>query len=339
MTDENLFDGNTTPPPASTRKQRLRDRWLLLSIAGVVAVALAIGGVFLTSFGKTTAEALDSVQRDPNMMPVNEDRPQPAPGDDTPLNVAFMVTHGDIPEEHGDADVVKLMLMHVPADREAAYLVSLPSNYWVDIPGHGNDEIIKSYAEGGAPLTVETMEKLLDVRVDHAALVTLEGMIDVIDTVGGITVENKHATESNGFSYPVGPVSLSGKSATNYVQERDGLPDPEADRAERQQAVLSAVAGKLISKDLLTKPGVLGDAMKILGPSFTVDSELDNDKIVSLGTSMRVTSGDAVTAVMAPEAEGSTDKQAYAELDETKLAELQKALRTGTMDKYAADNA
>lgn len=53
--------------------------------------------------------------------------------------------------------------------------VSFPRDLYVGIPGHGKDKINTSYAYGGAPLLVKTVQGLVDVPIDHVAHIGFEG--------------------------------------------------------------------------------------------------------------------------------------------------------------------
>ncbi|MEO7586861.1 MAG: LCP family protein [Arachnia sp.] len=345
MTDDPFFRGeDEQPPTCGRRKKRLRERWLLLSIVGVLGVALLVAAAFAGYYGKAAKDALDSVQREPTLMPTaTTNRPEPIPtktGESKPpLNFVLMGTDARNPDERGRSDV--LMVMHIPGNRGDAYLISLPRDYWVEIPGHGTAKINAAYSYGGPALTVETVEQLLDIPIDHTAIINFEGFIRVIDALGGVTVENRHVSASNGFAYPRGPVELTGESALNFVRERKNLPNGDFDRAERQRDVLKAIVTKLTSRGVLTNPGTFREAITTLGPNFTVDSGLDNGTIVDLGLGMRIRGGDDIKSLVAPSAGfgTSSDKQSYVKVDGKKLDELATALRTDTMAEYYAANS
>ncbi|MDO5737586.1 MAG: LCP family protein [Propionibacteriaceae bacterium] len=340
MSDAPFFQGEEDQVPTATRrKKRLRERWLLLSLIGLVVVALIAVAAILGFYGKSAKDALDSIERDPTIMPTGV-RPSPVPTKEgqskPPLNFVLMGTDARNPDERGRSDV--LMVMHIPGDRETAYLVSLPRDYWVDIPGRGNAKINAAYSWGGPALTVATVEQLLDIPIDHTAIINFEGFKDVIDALGGVTVVNRHASSSGGMDFPKGPVDLTGESALRFVRERKNLPDGDFSRAERQRDVIKAIVGKLTSKGVLTNPAMFRDAVTTLGPNFTVDSGLDNGTIVEIGLGMRITSGDSIKSLMAPTAGFGTsaDKQSYVQVDGKKLDELATALRTDTMAEYYA---
>src|SRR5690606_32617652 len=97
-----------------------------------------------------------------------------------------------------------------------------------------------------------------------------------------------------GFTFPAGPVDLTGESALVYVRERKNLPEGDFSRAERQRDVTKAIVSKLMSRGVLPNPGMFRDAVTTLGPAFRVDAGLDNQTIIDTGLSMRIGGGEDI---------------------------------------------
>lgn len=312
-------------------------RWLLFTVIGVLAVAL-IGVIAVVGFyGKSTLDALDSINREPSMTPsAGASRPAPVPTkegvEEAPLNFVLMGsdTRGG---ERGRSDV--LQLLHIPGDRSGAYLMSIPRDTWVDIPGRGKAKINAAYSYGGAGLTVETMESLLDVRMDHTVIIDFEGFVRVIDALGGVTVTNKYPSSSGGFDFPEGEIELTGESALQYVRERKNLPAGDFSRGERQRDVVMAVVKKIASAGTLADPGKFREVVTTLGPNFTVDVGLTNDVIIDLAMAMG-TNATNIRSFQFPVSgtDTSSDGQSIVIVDENKLGLLQDALRSDDLATY-----
>ena len=71
--------------------------------------------------------------------------------------------------------------------------LSIPRDVEVDIPGHGVNKINAAYALGGPALTIETVESFLGngLKMNHLVEVDFENFPDFIDSLGGVTVNNK----------------------------------------------------------------------------------------------------------------------------------------------------
>ena len=111
---------------------------------------------------------------------------------------------------------------------------------------------------------------LVGVNVDYYAIIDLHSFRVLVDTVGGVCVDNPKAINdpSTGTFIPAGPVCLDGPTALKYVRSREGVGDTDYSRAARQQDVLVAIEQKMATPEgLLMLPDVLG----LVGSSIQTD--------------------------------------------------------------------
>ncbi len=331
MSDDYLSVEDQVDDPRRAKTEKRRNRWLLFSVLGVLVAVLLAGIGIATWYGKSAVDALDNINRDSNLMPTGE---RPAPVDPVegkaPLNMVLMGsdTRGG---ERGRSDV--LQLLHISGDRQNVFLMSIPRDSYVEIPGRGKAKINAAYSWGGAPLAVETMELLLDVPMDNTVLIDFEGFKNVIDALGGVTVVNREASSSHGLDFPKGEITLSGEEALWFVRERKNLSDGDFGRATRQRDVIKAVLGKLASGGVLSEPGRFRESVTELGKNFTVDEGLTNDNIIRLGWELKGVSPSDIKSFQIPTAGfgWTDDRQSIVLLDEDKLDELRTALRADDM--------
>jgi LCP family protein required for cell wall assembly len=137
--------------------------------------------------------------------------------------------------------------------------LSIPRDVEVEIPGHGINKINAAYALGGPALTIETVESFLGngVEVNHVVEVDFKNFPDFIDSLGGVTVQNKSRICSppfdnfwKGLHFKKGEIELNGTRALGYARVRKNSCAPsedDRDRAARQQQVLSAIGSKVKS--------------------------------------------------------------------------------------------
>ncbi|WP_306961068.1 LCP family protein [Streptomyces afghaniensis] len=78
-----------------------------------------------------------------------------------------------------------LMLLHLAADRHTAFVVAIPRDSWVPIPGHGRAKINAAFSWGGPPLLINTVERLTGIRIDHFGVIDWHGFRSLTDAVGG----------------------------------------------------------------------------------------------------------------------------------------------------------
>jgi polyisoprenyl-teichoic acid--peptidoglycan teichoic acid transferase len=229
-----------------------------------------------------------------------------------------------------------LMILHLNARGDQAYFISFPRDTWVSIPGHGNNRINAAYRIGGSKLAVSTLEDLTDTRVDHAALVDIQGFAKLTDQVGGVTVYNKTEFTSHGFHYPKGNITVSGARALYFVGERNSLPRGDFDRAANERNLVRAIMAKTLSKKTISDPKRLFSVVSGAAEHVTVDKGLTDSKIRRTIFSLRLSNKD-VHLMKAP-VSGQTKKNGVRVdvVDRAKLGELRTALREDKVNEYLA---
>lgn len=328
---------------------RSRRRRGLLVLAALLGLALLTIAAFAAPVLWSANTALGQVERDPALLPAQSTAvasPTPEPTATTeptsttepdtlaPMNILIMGTDSRAPDDQGRSDA--LLLAHISGDRQAVYLISFPRDMWVDVPGHGMAKINAAYAWGGMPLAVQTVEQLTGAPIQHAALLDFEGFVAVIDSIGGVQVYNTIASASRGYDFPEGQLTLDGAAALAYTRERYDLPNGDLDRAGRQREVVLAITRKLASRELLTNPTQLADALNMVAPHLVLDEGLSNGVLIELALSMRISGGDGLRSLQAPIAGFATsdDGQAIDLVGEATMAELATALQHDTMADY-----
>ncbi|MDQ6421912.1 LCP family protein [Paenibacillus sp. LHD-117] len=159
-----------------------------------------------------------------------------------------------------------------PADGKML-LVSIPRDLYVEIVGKDReDKINHAYAFGGAGMTMDTVEELLDAPVNHYASVNFEGFRDVIDAMGGIAlpIEEDMVNDDYGhekFVIEGGQDLYDGKDALNFVRYREDA-GGDMNRTERHQQFLHAIIEKATSMKQWSKIPSLID---IMGENFSTD--------------------------------------------------------------------
>ena len=120
-------------------------------------------------------------------------------------------------------------------------MLAVPRDTLVDIPGLGEDKINAAFSAGGPDLTAQTVENLTGVTVDDYVVVNFGGVKDIVDAMGGITVEVEEpievGIEGQPVSIPAGTRELDGLEALAYVRYRGG-PTADIGRIGRQQRFL-----------------------------------------------------------------------------------------------------
>lgn len=325
-----LDDSESTLMSATERKTRRV--WLRRSLV-ILAVVLGLIAVTAGFYLVVSLQALQSLKRDPGLMPT-DDGFQTAPVNVTgPLNFVLMGSDSR-GSDRGRSD--SLMVAHLNATRDKVYLITLPRDLYVPIPAHGKNKINAAYSFGGPALTVKTVQNLMTTRMDHTVMINFEGFIGLTTDVGGVTVFNETDSTNLGFHFPRGNITISGEEALAYVRERYALPGGDLDRAARQRNVVKALILKLLKPEVLANPATFNAVVTKLGGYVTVDDKLTNELIWTTATSLNIRSADDIRQLQAPlsgfasiDGVGSVDL-----VDTPKMNELAQAVANDSLGAY-----
>jgi LCP family protein required for cell wall assembly len=247
--------------------------WILLSF-----LAFAVSAQ-LQSF-KLSGEAKEALHGNPLLLPSaqtilvlgTDARPPDTkePGAAPSQKCFDQQSHGDAPHdgcEEGQFRADTLMLIR--AGGGAFRKLSIPRDSYAEIPGHETTKINAAFAFGGAALQIKTIEKFLNLQIDHVAIVDFTGFEDLIDAVGGVEVDLPHklcadiAGGSGGGQGGVtlhlkqGENTLDGEKALAYsrIREASECPGPgksaftlgytDIDREKAQQSVINGIKSRL----------------------------------------------------------------------------------------------
>jgi LCP family protein required for cell wall assembly len=171
-----------------------------------------------------------------------------------------------------------IILIRTDPDNHKIALLSIPRDLRVEIPRHGTQKINAAYAFGGPTLAVKTVERVTGLRMNHVVVVDFSTFGEVVDALGGVTINVPHPILSNKFECPrhtqaqcarwpgwrfrKGPQTMDGQRALIYSRIRENQLNPsESDftRGERQQAVIQAIADKTTSFNTFLKAPFIGD--------------------------------------------------------------------------------
>ncbi|KRF33728.1 hypothetical protein ASG83_07480 [Yonghaparkia sp. Soil809] len=273
-----------------SRIRRRRRRRIIVAVAVVaVLLASAVGGYLFALAGAYQ----DNVTAIPDAFPDESLRPQVIDGPAADA-MNILLVGSDTRAELGSSNVDEvrnsladvIMVAHISADRQNVHVMSIPRDTWVEQPSGSMGKINWSFGSGGAAGLVQTVEKLIDARIDHVAAIDFEGFKGMTDALGGVTVNNTIEWQRRGEYFGIGPVELNGERALMYVRERK-LTGNDFNRAQQQQEFLRAVLKKTLSGQTLADPGKVYGLVSAISPFLAVDGGLTAPVIVGLATELR----------------------------------------------------
>ena len=324
--------------PLGARRRRILPK-VLIVVAVAVAAALVAGTIYAFQVDRSITQNItrqdDTLPDDSPTGLGQSPRPTKDPAATGTLNYVLLGSDSRDPNNEGAGRSDSIMLVHLNAKRDMAYIISFPRDMYVQIPGYGRNKINAAFAFGGPKLIVTTLENLTGDRMDHIALIDFEGFIQLTNDLGGVTVYNKTDFSAHGYHFPQGDITIKGEQALYFVRERHQLPRGDFDRAENQRNVIKAIAQKGLSAGVMSNPVTFIKFVTGVAKHLTVDSKLTDAEIRDTALSLRLTGND-IEVLQAPvSGTGTTeDGQSIDIVDQAKLRELRIALRNDKLENY-----
>lgn len=309
-------------PAAEPRVRRThrREVWATILASQLVVALITATAVVLAyqSFNDNIAAGEEIEHRVEKVLPEGIDDDAP----DKPLNILVMGSDSRVGEgnaidsENSDgsqrSDTV--ILLHVSQDRTNAYGVSLPRDAIIDRPdcrvdgevvdGETGVRFNTAFSAGGPQCTVQTVEELTGIFIDHFLVLDFNGFKDMVDAVNGVEVCIPTAVDDaeHDIYFDAGTQTLSGQQALNYVRERSQLSvTGDIGRMKRQQAFIASMIKKVRSAGTLSQPKKVIDFLDAVTSSIQVDDGLDSiGKLVDLAMEVRNTGLDKIKFITVP---------------------------------------
>lgn len=330
---------------------------VVLASALVLGLVTGLGVVYLyrhLNGNITVSQAFNDVDNRP-------DKIDTGPGE--PLRVLVLGSDtrdgegNKIDGESGGGVSDTTILLHLSADRERAYGISIPRDSLVTRPSCGPDDEITggerqmwnaAFALGGEACTIEQFEQNTGVRVDDFVVIDFAGFKNMVDALDGVPVcipEDIDDPDHNIF-IPAGERQIRGNEALNYVRVRSGIGDgSDLGRIKRQQAFIAAMVNKVVSAGTLARPDRLVGFPNAATKSLTTSPGLDNvTQLGKLGYSVQSIGLDKVQFVTVPWEYDAIDPNRVSWLPEAdrlwRLIKMDKPLpKRFTEDAISADKA
>ncbi|GAA6817022.1 LCP family protein [Helicobacter pylori] len=237
-----------------TKKKMSAPKKAILWIIGILAIIAVIAVIYIgfkiLSVGNAIHNPLDG-----NKSSLRSSDVSLKNGD--PFTIAFFGVDSDAKRaaNNGGQRSDSIMVVSMNPKKKTSEIVSVPRDTQAKIVGRGTTEKINhAYAYGGPTMAVKSLEKLLNVPIDHYATIDMDGMKEMIDTLGGVTVVSNSTFSYDGQSFEKGQkVHLNGKQAMAFIRSRkESGAGGDFGRQQRQQIVMEALANKLTSVKSVT---------------------------------------------------------------------------------------
>ncbi|MGW2179586.1 LCP family protein [Streptomyces sp. NPDC001732] len=304
---------------------RKRRRGLRIALVSVLVLLLAAGGTFYWLYSRLDGN-IKGVDIDKAL---GEDRPEKLPtsgqnllvlGSDSRAGAENRALGGGGGVSGARSDTA--LVVHIPEGRTKAVAVSIPRDTLVSrpectgadgttVPSANRVMFNSVYSQVGPACVVKTVEKMSDVRIDHYLEINFAGFKDLVDAIGGVTVDVPQDIhdKSSGLDLTAGPHKLDGTQSLAYVRTRHGIGDgSDLGRIGLQQQFLLALLSEVKSQDLLGSPAKSYKIASSATRSLTTDSGLASLKsLAEFGRSMNGVDPNTMETIMLPVAYDKQD--------------------------------
>jgi polyisoprenyl-teichoic acid--peptidoglycan teichoic acid transferase len=200
----------------------------------------------------------------------------------------LMVGYGG--EGHDGAYLAdSVQVLSIDPSTDTTTTIPIPRDFWIEgvasFPDNGkmNEVFSAGQLDGGldgaGALTAQTLTEVTGLQIDHWISIDFGGFRDMVDAVGGVTIDNPVAFDYtthedlheagiwNAGSFPAGEQHLNGEQALAYTRARYTSVVAESSdyaRSVRQARILNAMRAKLGDGGIGSIPPGLGlmDAME-----------------------------------------------------------------------------
>jgi LCP family protein required for cell wall assembly len=226
------------------------------------------------------------------------------------VNILLAGNSSDDPGHAGANLTDSILLLSINTKTNQAFMLSIPRDLWVYIPGTGYQKINDAYVageadsfsapgypNGGMGQLEQIMQKDFGIPIDYYALINYQAFKDAVNAVGGITI-NIQSSDPRGLYDPSidystngalvkltnGVHTLNGEQALDFARARGdaygsyGFPASDFDRTAHQRQMLVALKSKAESAGVLTSPTKLTSLFDAVGNNVKTDLTLSDAK-------------------------------------------------------------
>ncbi|WP_277714796.1 LCP family protein [Bacillus atrophaeus] len=236
----------------------------------ILALLLTIGGLSYYSIYLTVAKSVNHMYE-----PLHRDsKSQDAVIGHDPISILLLGVD-ERPGDKGRTD--SMIVLTINPETKKSTMVSIPRDTRVFMRSKNtNIKINAAYTYEGIEGTVQTVEQFLNIPINYYIKLNMEGFKDIVDAIGGITVNNDFPFTLEGVHIPKGEQHIDGKVALKYARMRKEDPRGDFGRQQRQREIINQIVHEGAQlKSLKNYQGILTSLEKNIQTNLTLDKMID----------------------------------------------------------------
>ena len=161
-------------------------------------------------------------------------------------------------DTYGDISAVSRsdvnLLLTINPNTHQILMTHIPRDYFIPFTClDGRKDKLTDSGIYGVDCTVASLENYLNININYYGRVNFNSLINLVDILGGITVDSSYSFSAGGYTFPAGTQLLNGKQALAFSRERKTLNGGDRERGRNQMRVLTAIIDKVLSKSIIIK--------------------------------------------------------------------------------------
>jgi LCP family protein required for cell wall assembly len=261
--------------------------------------------------------------------------------DEGRVNILLAGNSSDDAGHSGGRLTDSIMVISLDTKHNKAFMLSIPRDLWVNVPGDGHQKINGAYVagedndfdedgypKGGMGQLEQVVSRSLGIPVHYYALVDYTAMKQAVDAVGGVDF-NVQSEDPRGLYDPNidwtthGPLvklsngvhHLNGQKALDLARARGdaynsyGYAGSDFTRTENQRKLLIALKSKAVSAGVLTNPAKLTNLSDAIGNNVKTDFKLS--EVHRLYDIIKNINGGAIQSLSLNDADGENLLASY----------------------------
>lgn len=162
------------------------------------------------------------------------------------------LSSGDNINSTGRGDVN--ILLTVNPNTKKVNMQVIPRDTFVYISCRsGSSKLSYSGWWGGVQSSIESIENKFNIEINYYAKINFNGLVDLVDALGGVTVNSHYTYSYDGYSFTVGENFVDGEKALRFVRARKMLPENELSRGQHQMELIKGIFAKFAEEPTYKK--------------------------------------------------------------------------------------
>ena len=196
-----------------------------------------------------------------------------------PYYVLVLGSDNRQPGVAGRSDAI--ILCRIDPAKKQVSLLSIPRDTRVDLPGHGKDKINAAMIYGGPKEAVKAVSDFVGVPIAHYVQMDFTGFKDIVNALGGVTVDVPAYTYYDGIAIQAGKQKLNGEQALIFARCRKTYGAGDFQRTANHRQLIKVVADDLLRSPATSMPELITTISKYL------NTDMSTDQIIAMVQSLR----------------------------------------------------